>query len=156
MQVEILGLDKLNKSEQNTVAKTIKSILDGADLKDYSININLVDDEAMEDLHFRFKKKKKTTDVLSFPLPEMERQFAHTKDILGDVVISVNKAREQALEFGHSLPEEIAVLTAHGLFHLLGYDHEVSEDEASMQMQGEMYLLECAGFAPQLSLLGRA
>lgn len=76
MQVEILGLDKLNKSEQNTVAKTIKSILDGADLKDYSININLVDDEAMEDLHFRFKKKKKTTDVLSFPLPEMERQFA--------------------------------------------------------------------------------
>lgn len=156
MQVEIFGLEQINKSEQKKVAKTITSILDSAELSEHSISISLVDDEIMKDLNFRFKKKKKSTDVLSFPMPEMERSFEHTKSMLGDVVISVPKAREQASEFGHSFNEELAVLVAHGLFHLLGYDHEVSDDEANIQMQGEMYLLDRAGFSPELSLIGRA
>lgn len=156
MQIDISGLEQIDESEQKRIAKTITSVLKGADLKDYSICVSLVDNKTMKDLNHRFKDKNKTTDVLSFPLPEMERTFEHTKNMLGDVVICVPKALEQATEFGHSLKEEMAVLVAHGLFHLLGYDHEVSDDDANIQMQGEMYLLERAGFSPQLSLIGRA
>ena len=156
MQVEIFGLEQINKTEKKKVAKAIKNILFGADLDGYSININLVDNETMKDLNFRFKNKKRTTDVLSFPLPDAEQQFTHAKGFLGDVVICVPKAFTQATEFGHSFVEEIAVLVAHGFFHLLGYDHEVSLDEANIQMQGEMYLLDRAGFSSHLSLIGRA
>ena len=70
-------------------------------------------------------------------------------------IICVEQALSQANEFGHSLEEEIAVLCAHGFFHLLGYDHEVSPEEASIQMQGEMFLLEMAGLKPELCLIGR-
>ena len=109
----------------------------------------------MKDLNLRFKNKNEVTDVLSFPIPDMERVFAHTKNMLGDVVICVPQAAKQARDMGHLFVEEIAVLCAHGLFHLLGYDHESSEEDANIQMQGEMYLLDKAGFAPQLSLIGR-
>lgn len=155
MQIEIFGLDQINDGEQKKIAHTIETVLTGANLDEYLVNVNLVDAETMKDLNKRFKNKKKVTDVLSFPLPEMEKVFEHTKNILGDVVICVDQAKEQAESLGHSLREEIAVLVAHGLFHLLGYDHEVSEDEANIQMQGEMYLLEVAGFSPHLSLIGR-
>ncbi len=155
MQIEISGLEHVRLSEQKMIEKTIRRVLCGAALPEYSVNVSLVDQKTMKDLNHRFKDKKKTTDVLSFPLPEMERTFSHTQKILGDVVISVPQAEKQALDLGHSLAEEIAVLSAHGLFHLLGYDHEVSDEEASMQMQGEMFLLEMAGFSAHLSLIGR-
>ncbi len=155
MEIEIFGLEHINKAEQAILSRTITRVLEGAELKDYAINISLVDTKTMKDLNFRFKNKNKPTDVLSFPLPEMEQSFEHTKGILGDVVICVPKAESQAEEYGHSLAEEVAVLVAHGFFHLLGYDHEVSDEEANIQMQGEMYLLDRAGFSPQLSLIGR-
>lgn len=155
MQLNIDGLEILDATHQKEVARVIKKIIKASELSSYAINICLVDEASMRDLYFRFKKKRKVTDVLSFPLPEMERQFIHTKNMLGDVVICLPQAERQALEFGHSLTEEIAVLCAHGLMHLLGYDHEQSEEEAMIQMQGEMYLLEKAGFAVELSLIGR-
>lgn len=155
MHIEISGLDQIPTLEQKKIANTIEDVLTAANLDDYMININLVDAETMKKLNQRFKNKNKVTDVLSFPIPDMEKMFGHTKHILGDVIICVDQAQKQADKFGHSLPEEIAVLVAHGFFHLLGYDHEISEDEANIQMQGEMYLLEVAGFSPHLSLIGR-
>jgi probable rRNA maturation factor len=155
VNVELLGLEELSLHEQDEVAKIINCVMNAADLDHYSVNISLVDSTTMKDLYWRFKKKKKVTDVLSFPTPEMEKMFEHSKNFLGDVVICLEQARLQADEFGHTFLEEIAVLCAHGLFHLLGYDHELSQEEASIQMQGEMHLLEKAGFAPELSLIGR-
>jgi len=155
VKLELLGLDGFAEPEKTAIVDVVNRIIDAAELKTYSLNVSLVDKHAMKDLYFRFKHKKKITDVLSFPTPHMERLFAHSKNFLGDVVICTDKARSQAKEFGHSFIEEIGVLCAHGLFHLLGYDHESSEDEANIQLQGEMYLLEKAGLAPELSLIGR-
>lgn len=155
MHCEIVGIEEINSSLRKEVIQGIKAILKASDLNDYAVTISLIDEPTMLDLCQRFKNKAYVTDVLSFPLPEEEKNFAHSKNFLGDIVICVKKAESQAESFAHSLVEEIAVLTAHGLFHLLGLDHEKSEDEASMQMQGEMFLLESAGFSPQLSLIGR-
>ncbi len=155
MKIDIIGIEEIDKKNRKTVKEIVTKVLNAAELGEHSLNICFVDEPSMIELHHQFKKKRKVTDVLSFPLPEEEAQFEHTKNILGDVVICVKQAVLQAQELGHSLEEEIAVLCAHGLFHLLGLDHEVSEEEASMQMQGEMYLLEVAGLRPELSLIGR-
>lgn len=155
MKIEIIGLEEIDDKNQDAVVKVINHVLNASGLSCNHINICLVDELSMIELYHQFKHKKKVTDVLSFPLPLEESRFEHSKNLLGDVVICVNEAQKQAIEYGHSLEEEIAVLCAHGLFHLLGYDHEKSEDEASIQMQGEMYLLEVAGLRPELSLIGR-
>lgn len=155
MNIDIIGIEEIESENRESVTAIVNKILDAADLKHHTVNICFVDEPAMIELYHQFKKKRKVTDVLSFPLPVDELGFAHTKNMLGDVVICVKKAKEQAAEFGHSLEEEIAVLCAHGLFHLLGYDHENSDEEANIQMQGEMYLLEVAGLKPELSLIGR-
>jgi probable rRNA maturation factor len=155
VKIEIIGIKEIDQKNRECVLAIVNQVLKAADLKEHSVNVCFVDEPSMIELHHRFKKKKKVTDVLSFPVPEMESNFEHTKNMLGDVVICVPKAAEQAQEFGHSLQEEIAVLCAHGLFHLLGYDHEVSKEQADIQMQGEMYLLEVAGLKSELSLIGR-
>lgn len=155
MRINLAGLEELASQDQEIIKDIIFNVLNASDLDDYAINICLADVETMSDLCQRFKNTPEITDVLSFPLPEMERTFEHTRGLLGDVVICVEQARKQAEEYGHTLSEEIAVLAAHGLLHLLGYDHEKSDEEADIQMQGEMYLLEKAGVAPELSLIGR-
>lgn len=156
MHIEIAGLEDIDDIKKTTIIDAVNKTLMGADLDNYSINISFVDANAMKELNFRFKQKNRVTDVLSFPMPDMERLFEHTKYMLGDIVICIEQAQLQADEFGHTLAEEMAVLSAHGFFHLLGYDHEISPEEKDIQMQGEMYLLEKAGFAPELSLIGRA
>jgi len=156
VNIEIVGLEEIDEKSRNNVSDIVHRVLNAALLDEHSVNVCFVDEPSMIELYQQFKNEAKVTDVLSFPLPEMESNFAHTKNMLGDVVICVPKARAQAEEFGHSLQEEIAVLCAHGLFHLFGFDHERSQEEADMQMQGEMYLLEVAGLNPELSLIGRA
>jgi len=155
VNVEILGLQQLSKSEGAQITKIINEILHAGDLEEYAINISFLNKSAMQDLCRQFKSKKKLTDVLSFPVPALEASLIDTQTFLGDIAICIDKAREQAKLYGHSFLEEVAVLFAHGLFHLLGYDHEKSEEEANIQMQGEMYLLEKIGFSPELSLIGR-
>ncbi|MCA9506958.1 MAG: rRNA maturation RNase YbeY [Myxococcales bacterium] len=155
MKIDIIGIEEINKKNRKTVQEIVAKVLNAAGLENHELNVCFVDESSMMELHHQFKKKKKVTDVLSFPLPAEEASFAHTQNILGDVVICVQQAQLQAEQFGHTLEEEVAVLCAHGLFHLLGLDHEVSEEEADIQMQGEMYLLEVAGLRPELSLIGR-
>jgi probable rRNA maturation factor len=155
VDIDLIGLELVKETEKKAVEEIIYQIFDASELKGYSLNICLVDVLIMKKLNYQFKKKRKITDVLSFPTPKMEKHFAHTKNLLGDVIICVEQAQLQAQEFGHTLSEEIAVLCAHGLFHLLGYDHEISKNEADIQMQGEMYLLEKASLRPELSLIGR-
>jgi probable rRNA maturation factor len=155
VKIDFFGFELLNKKEIASVKKTIKSTINASKLRGYYIVISLVDDSTMLDLQKNYKKKAFITDVLSFPVPKEERNFLHTKNMLGDIVISLSKAQEQANTHGHSLLEELVVLSVHGFFHLLGYDHERSKDEALQQMQGEMWLLDCIGFNSNLSLIGR-
>lgn len=100
-----------------------------------SIGVCLVGDRTMRRLNREWRGKDRTTDVLSFPagetaLPEGGRH-------LGDVVISVDRARSQARERGHPLSRELRVLLAHGYLHLLGYDHE-RDDGTMMRRQARL------------------
>jgi probable rRNA maturation factor len=110
---EILRILKLNESE---------------------LSLALIGNREMQRLNGRFRHKDYPTDVLSFPA---EDQLAGEVRLLGDVVISVEKAREQAKDRGRSLDEEMVTLMIHGILHLIGYDHERSPRDAQIMGRAE-------------------
>ena len=101
-----------------------------ASRKKKEISIALVDIERMAKLNEKFRGVKEPTDVLAFPLGG---EFVSTESLLGEVVISIDKAEEQARERGHSLESELALLTVHGVLHLLGYTDEDEDKKKIMQ-----------------------
>lgn len=91
------------------------------------ISVTFVDNEQIREMNSQYRDKDAETDVLSFPMGEngeYDENHATGAKILGDIVLSVPKAMEQAKLYGHSLEREIGYLTAHSMLHLLGYDHE--------------------------------
>jgi probable rRNA maturation factor len=90
--------------------------------------VAFVSDRAMRDLHGRFRGRKGTTDVLSFPAEQDEFEKLEGLN-LGDVVISLEQSARQAAEHGLEFDEEVSQLILHGLLHLCGYDHEADEGE---------------------------
>lgn len=114
------------------------------------ISVSIVDNAEIRQINQHFRGIDRATDVLSFPqLTFAEGEDAERNEngevLLGDIIISLERAREQAAEYGHSLRREIAFLTAHSMLHLLGYDHMEPEEEAEMfRRQGE--ILDLAGY----------
>jgi len=106
------------------------------------VSVTYTDNEGIRELNAAHRNIDRATDVLSFPLFENEELAeASDGDALGDIVISLEKAREQASEYGHSFEREVAFLTVHSMLHLLGYDHEISEaDEKEMFFRQEEIL----------------
>jgi probable rRNA maturation factor len=99
------------------------------------VSIALVTDETMTGLNRKFRRKSKTTDVLTFPADDSYNDPSQKgRRPLGDIVISVDQARRQAVDEKHSLATEVRYLILHGVLHALGYDHETD--------QGEMNALE--------------
>lgn len=107
------------------------------------LSVVLTDDAEIHALNRDYRDRDRPTDVLSFAQREGEDILGG--ELLGDIVISVPTAARQADERGHSLREELLELLAHGLLHLLGYDHELSEEEARRQFARQRELL--AAFA---------
>lgn len=104
---------------------------------DCEVSVTFVDNEEIREINRKFRNIDRATDVLSFPLFDEDGMDAHVEELdcmLGDIVLSLERAREQAAEFGHSFAREVAFLTVHSMLHLLGYDHELSdEDDADMR-----------------------
>ncbi|MFV0412201.1 MAG: rRNA maturation RNase YbeY [Oscillospiraceae bacterium] len=97
------------------------------------VSVTFVDNEEIQKLNAQHRGKDNATDVLSFPLGENGKYDTNMETgaaMLGDVVISMEKAVEQASIYGHSLQREVAYLTVHSMYHLLGYDHEKGGLEA--------------------------
>lgn len=92
-----------------------------------ALSILLTDDESMRDFNRRFRRVDATTDVLAFPAEAGDDE--ESGHYLGDLVISVERAAEQARELGHALEAEVEVLALHGVLHLLGHDHETDDGE---------------------------
>lgn len=91
------------------------------------ISVTFVDNNQIQELNKQYRNKDASTDVLSFPMGEngiYDTNHTTGAKILGDIVISMEKAMEQADRYGHSLEREVGYLTAHSMLHLLGYDHE--------------------------------
>jgi len=99
------------------------------------LSITFVDHGMMQEINYKHRGKNSTTDVLSFPQYDADELKNFTKAdfiAIGDIVINIEKAREQAAEYRHSARREIAFLVVHSTLHLLGYDHETLEDEKKM------------------------
>ena len=99
---------------------------------DCEISITLTDNKGIHAINKQFRNIDAPTDVLSFPLVEYEESEEPPVDeenMLGDIIISLERAEEQANEFGHSFEREVSFLTVHSMLHLLGYDHVNSEEE---------------------------
>ncbi len=125
---------------QMLIRRTILATLEYEGMEnDVEVSVTFVDDEGIRELNKKFRNMDKPTDVLSFPLLDYEGEseepfFDELCHNLGDIVISLERAMAQANEFGHSFEREVAFLTAHSMLHLLGYDHEISEeDDADMR-----------------------
>ncbi|HEX5657345.1 MAG TPA: rRNA maturation RNase YbeY [Polyangiales bacterium] len=116
-------------------------------LKKAELSVLLCDDRAIHALNRTHRKKNKPTDVLAFALGEGE-VLPGAEGVLGDVVISLDTAQRQADDRGHTLWDEVTLLLAHGLLHLIGYDHGNDEEERLMNARADM-LIAAAKSRPQ-------
>ena len=119
------------------VRDIVSKLLDSQSLEGIEVSIYLTDDETIRLLNKSFRGKDKATDVLSFIYKEQVGGYK----LLGEIVISIDTAKRQAKELGHSLEEEIKRLLVHGFVHLLGYDHELGEVEERQFMELERRLI---------------
>lgn len=106
------------------------------------VSVLLVSNEEIRHLNQQYRGIDQPTDVLSFAMLEGER-FPTDEDMpvpLGDIILSLERARQQAQEYGHSFEREVAFLTVHGMCHLLGYDHMEPEEQRTMRQMEEKIL----------------
>ena len=119
--------------ELETVEKVLYSAMEKEKLKDTSFNLIIVDNKYIHELNKTYRNIDRETDVITFALEDDETVVNGSDErILGDIYISIDKAKSQAEEYGHSLLRELSFLAVHGFYHLLGYDHMTEEDEKVM------------------------
>ena len=102
---------------------------EGVEIEDPEVSMTFTDNEGIRELNRLHRGIDRPTDVLSFPMFAFEDEDEVLEGALGDIVISLERAREQANTFGHSFEREVAFLCVHSMLHLLGYDHELGEAE---------------------------
>ena len=125
-------LQQVIKKVANTVARTVKLA------KNTEASILIVDNNYIQELNLIYRGQNTPTDVLSFAMNELgedepDIDFSGEVNVLGDIVISLEKALEQSQEYGHSLERELGYLVVHGMLHLLGYDHETEAERKLMR-----------------------
>lgn len=114
----------------------IKTVIDLAikkqNLSNVEFNIIIVDNPYIHNLNKNYRNIDRETDVITFALEDNEDIIYEDYRLLGDIYVSIDKAKSQAIEYGHSLKREICFLAVHGFLHLLGYDHMNEFDEKVM------------------------
>lgn len=125
----------IDEEMEEMIEKVVKEVLVYEELPlNCEVSVSFVSNEEIKELNSEFRGIDEETDVLSFPMDE--EFILEGPRLLGDIIISMEKSLEQSMDFGHSLTREIAYLTAHSMFHLLGYDH-MEEDEKSLMRSKE-------------------
>ena len=133
--------------------ETVKKVLEkcfqeeGLENSNLLITVTFTTPENIRKINKEYRNIDKATDVLSFPMFERDeiqnmikkQEFEH-EDMLGDLVISVEKVKEQAEEYGHSFKRELSYMLVHGFYHLMGYDHIKEEDKKEMRPKEEKIL----------------
>lgn len=136
-----MEIDVRNKSKSNLIttyrlkkitSRLLGSLLNKQRLHDGEVSVVYVDDSEIESLNARYRRVRKPTDVLAFPMRTGKFASIHPA-LLGDIAISVPSARRQADELGHPLERELAILLIHGFCHLLGHNHETKADAKRMK-----------------------
>ena len=129
VKIEIFNNSSYN-IELDDFKKYFLSIMKDLQVEDALVNIIIVDNEEIKKINKEYRNIDNVTDVISFALEDVE--FKTPFRILGDIYISYEKVKEQALKYEHSEKRELYFLAAHGLLHLLGYDHMNEKEEKIM------------------------
>lgn len=146
--MELIIDDRQNKLQvsEELIEKIKDIILECLDYEgyddDYDISLSFVDNKEIHELNKIYRGIDRPTDVLSFPMLDEEFDFdiELEEKSLGDIVISLERAFEQSLEYNHSFEREVCFLVCHSMFHLLGYDHDTEENTKEMR-EKEEYIL---------------
>lgn len=147
-QLEYLDLEKSDQYEE-TIKKVLEQCFkeEGMEKSKIYVSITLTTPEHIHEINKQYRNVDRATDVLSFPIFEKEeidekirtQNFEH-EDVLGDIIISIEKVKEQAVEYGHSFEREFAYMLVHGFYHLMGYDHIQEADKVIMRAKEEKVL----------------
>ena len=130
MEIEISNLTE-EKIDEEIITKVANKTAEMLDVKDAIVSIVLIDNKRIHEINRDYRGVDRPTDVISFAFTEeISPETDYTN--LGEIYISLEKAHEQSLEYGHSFERELAFLTCHGLLHLLGYDHILPDEEKEM------------------------
>ena len=124
------------------VHRAVFVTLSAHNLDDYEVSVLLTDDHLMTELNRDYRGINAPTDVLSFAQLEGNENELLNSTILGDIVISLETAERQAIDESHSLEEEVAFLTVHGVLHLVGFDHP-TQKEADIMFEKQKNILQC-------------
>lgn len=128
--------ESLNEESNQLIEKVILNTLVIENIEnEVEVSISIVTEEEIKNLNKDFRNIDNVTDVLSFPLYdrcEIENIPKSEMIALGDIVICLEKAKQQSLEYGHSFYRELGFLVSHSMLHLLGYDHITDKDESIM------------------------
>jgi len=138
---------KENKEYIELAEKVIKRCFEKEELNDnLYINIILTTPQNIRKINNQYRNIDKETDVLSFPMFEKEEiqslQNNVIEEVLGDIVISIERVEEQAKEYGHGFEREFSYMLVHGFYHIMGYDHMVEEEKIQMRQKEEIILNE--------------
>ena len=146
--------EELTPEIEKAITDVCTAVLDSEECDfDAEISITLVDNEAIREINNEQRGIDKATDVLSFPMLEFDEDGNADGEyetdgnfiVLGDIVISMERAREQSIEYGHSFLREVAFLTAHSMLHLLGYDHVDDEEGERIMNEKQENVLTSLG-----------
>lgn len=140
---------KLPDGLRTNIRKCCEAALEEENIEDNAeVSVTVVNNDAIQKINMEYRSKNSITDVLSFPLCD-DGNFDVNPDtgciMLGDIVISAQRAEEQAEKYGHSLMRELCFLTSHSVFHLLGYDHELSKKEEKIMFEKQEKVLDKLG-----------
>lgn len=147
-QLEYLDLEK-NEEYENIIKKVVEQCFKEEKLENSKLYISIIltTPAHIYEINKNYRNVDKETDVLSFPIFEKEEieqkiqnQDFEFEDILGDIVISIDRVKEQAKEYGHSFERELSYMIVHGFYHLMGYDHIEEKDKVIMRPKEENVL----------------
>ena len=143
-EINFLDIEE-NQEYINSLKKVIDKCFEEEKLRDKNLYINIVltNPENIRKINKEHRSIDKETDVLSFPMfekEELEQRKEINQDVLGDIVISIEKVKEQAEEYGHSFERELSYMVVHGFYHIIGYDHIQEEDKLKMREKEEIIL----------------
>lgn len=139
LQIDVIDeTGKLSEEELKLVESILRYASEQEKVKnDAEVSVTFVSNKEIQEINKEYRGKDQPTDVISFAMEELGDGEIPVMGIdlprvLGDIIISLDRAKEQAEDYGHSLQREIGFLTVHGFLHLLGYDHENENDEKKM------------------------
>ena len=153
---EFVQIEFLNTEENEEYIKTIKKVVElcfkteNLTNTNLYLNVVLTNPEEIRKTNKEFRNIDKETDVLSFPMFQKEEitniiessknKKPEIEDVLGDIMISIPRVKEQAIEYGHSFERELSYMVVHGFYHVMGYDHIKEEDKVVMRPKEEYIL----------------